>query len=126
MTSEAVTIPPLDSGTVPAGAAREPHDAAGRAPDLGPRPSRSLLRQALADTIRPARAKIGLAWIGVIVFAGVFAPFIANSYPYLAKVDGRWSSPLLRNLTPVDVVLSIAALLALVLIFVPRRVRAFT
>jgi peptide/nickel transport system permease protein len=70
-------------------------------PDL----PRSFARQALADTFRRTGARVGLAWVIILACCGVFAPFIANSHPILLKTGGRWSSPLLRHLTPADVVL---------------------
>ncbi len=67
------------------------------------RPSRSLLVQALADTFSRTGARIGAAWVLLLVLVAVFAPFIANTRPYLVKwSDGSWSSPLLQGLNWVD------------------------
>jgi peptide/nickel transport system permease protein len=51
----------------------------------------------------------------VLAFCAVFGPFLANTHPMLLKMDGRWSSPLLRNLHPSDVLLLIATTVAIVL-----------
>ena len=72
------------------------------------------------DTFRTWRARVGSVWIVVLAFLGVFAPFLANSHPLLMKMDGRWSSPLLENLTQVDVVLLVALLATIVLLFLRR------
>src|SRR5215218_7834200 len=77
------------------------------APPPPPELPRTFARQALADTFSRTGARVGLAWVIVLAFCGVFAPFLANSHPILLKTDGRWSSPLLRNLTPADVMLLI-------------------
>jgi peptide/nickel transport system permease protein len=65
-------------------------------------------------------ARVGLAWIVVLAFCGVFAPFLASSHPYLMKIDGRWSSPLLRHLSKADVVLLAVALAGVAVAFLPR------
>ena len=74
------------------------------APELPP-VSRSLGRQAVIDTLGRTSAQVGLSWLIVLAFFAVFAPFVANTHPILMKLDGRWSSPLLKNLTRVDVLL---------------------
>src|SRR5689334_2440598 len=71
------------------------------APD---RASRSFARQALQDTLARPSAWFGIVWIGLLVLAAVFAPFIASSFPLLAKENGHWHSPLLVHLTVADVV----------------------
>ncbi len=100
--------------------AAAPPDA--QASDSGGRPVRSLRRQAIHDTLSNKRARAGLVWISIVAFAGVFAPFLANSYPFLIKIDGRISSPLLRHLSRLDIVLLIA-LAAAIIIFSRRHVR---
>jgi peptide/nickel transport system permease protein len=88
--------------------------------DEKPTVSRSLFRQAYHDTLSRFGAKVGLAWLFFLVFCAVFAPFLANSYPYLVKQDGKWSSPLLRHLTPSDVLILIA-FATTVILFISRR-----
>lgn len=52
---------------------------------------------------------MALVWIGLIGLAAITAPFVASSFPYLLKTsDGRWSSPLLKHLSPLDVWLPLA------------------
>jgi peptide/nickel transport system permease protein len=62
-------------------------------------------RRVLLDTIKPFGVKLGLTWIGVIALCAVFAPLIANSLPLLIKMDGKWSSPAIKHLDAVDVIL---------------------
>jgi peptide/nickel transport system permease protein len=81
-------------------------------PEEAPPAPKSFTRQALADTFRRPGARVGAAWVAVLAFCGVFAPFLANSHPLLLKMDGDWTFPLLRHLTPADVVLLLAALAA--------------
>ncbi len=80
----------------------------GRSPMEKQELPKTFAHQALSDTFRRTGARAGLAWVIVLVFCGVFAPFIANSHPILLKEGGRWTSPLLRHLTPADVILLIA------------------
>ena len=46
--------------------------------------------------------EVGLAWIGLLVFAAVFAPFLANSMPLLMSKDGVVSAPVLHYLSIED------------------------
>src|SRR6478609_6452067 len=85
------TVSVIPSGGGPAGAPEEL--------------PRSFVRQALVDTFQRTGARVGLAWVIILAFCGVFAPFLANSHPILLKEGGRWSSPLLRFITPADVIL---------------------
>lgn len=68
-------------------------------------------------------ARIGLAWIGLLVFVAVFAPLLASSYPVLLSEQGSLSSPLLRYLGPADVTLLIIFFSAVVLWFIKIRLR---
>ena len=77
--------------------------------------SRSLVRQAVVDTLSSRGARVGLVWLALLAFFAVFSPFVASTHPLLMKMDGRWSSPLLRHLTPADALFLIGALVALVL-----------
>lgn len=87
---------------------------------MEPVPARSYARQVLADTFAGWRARLGALWIGVLVLMAVFAPFIANSNPILLKMNGKWSSPLLKSLTPVDVLLLILMLAGAILLTLRR------
>jgi peptide/nickel transport system permease protein len=71
--------------------------------------ARSLGRQAFLDTLSRTGARIGLVWIFVLLILAVFSPFLANSMPLAVKIDGQWSSPLIKHLAPVDVILLAAA-----------------
>src|SRR5665213_1862334 len=89
--------------------------AAAAAEPAMPPPARSLIRQAYHDTLASVLARIGLAWLFMLAFFAVFAPFLADSHPYVMKVNGRWSSPALIHLTPADVLLLIATATVVVL-----------
>ncbi len=82
-------------------------------PEAGQRGS--FWAQVLRQTWRRSGAKAGLAWIIVLIFVAVFAPLLANTEPFLVKVDGRLSSPMIHHLSPTDVtllVLTVAVLVA--------------
>jgi peptide/nickel transport system permease protein len=78
------------------------------------------LAQVMLDTIGRAGARIGVGWIGVIGLCAILAPLLANSYPLLIKMDGRWSSPLAQHLTPTDLTLLIGAVAAGILSLLRR------
>ncbi len=60
-------------------------------------------KKVMRDVFSRVGAKLGLAWIAIIAFAAVFAPFLANSHPLLLSINGEVSSPALRFLTSGDV-----------------------
>jgi peptide/nickel transport system permease protein len=93
-------------------------DPAGAGADLGELPAhRSFGRRVFDDMIARRGARVGLAWIGVLAFLAVFAPFIANTHPLLMKMNGSWSSPLLEHLTQTDVTLLVTFFAAIALLF---------
>jgi peptide/nickel transport system permease protein len=73
-------------------------------------------REVAGRVLRRWAARLGLAWIFVLVLLAVFAPILATSYPVLMKADGHWSSPMIANLSSADVILQVAFWSALVLI----------
>lgn len=70
-------------------------------------------------------ARLGLAWIGLLVILAVFAPFLANSHPLLLNQDDQIDSPLLRYLTPADVTLLALFFTGLILALVRASLRAW-
>lgn len=83
---------------------------------------RSYAARVVIDTFGAWGARLGGLWIVLLAFLAVAAPLIASSHPILLKMDGKWSSPMLRHLTAVDVTLLVAALAAAVVLPI-RRVR---
>ncbi len=79
-----------------------------------PRAVRGWVGQALNSVAKRFGARIGMAFIGMIAFSAVFAPFLASSHPLLLKMDRQWTSPAMKHLTPTDVTLLVGfvALLA--------------
>src|SRR5690349_7621366 len=75
--------------------------------DVPAEPAVSWARQVFRRTFSDWRAIAGAVWIVVLAFLAVFAPFLANTHPVLLKMDGKWSSPLLRHLTWSDVTILI-------------------
>lgn len=70
--------------------------------DLFRRPPQSLLRRILGETFIRWGARLGAGWLAALLGLSAFAPLIANTHPYLIKMDGQWSSPLLRHLSAAD------------------------
>jgi len=83
--------------------------------------ARPWLRQVLGALARRTGARIGLAWIALLVLVATFAPFIANTHPLYMVVDGRASSPALANMGPVDWIWLAGFFLALILTMVPAK-----
>lgn len=54
-------------------------------------------------TLEGVGVKLGLFWVGLLVIAAVFAPFLANSMPLLMSKDGTISAPVLHYLSREDV-----------------------
>lgn len=53
-------------------------------------------------TLAGVGVKLGLAWVALLVFCAVFAPFLANSMPLLMSKDGAISVPVLQYLSVED------------------------
>lgn len=54
------------------------------------------------QTLNGVGVKVGFAWVALLVFAAVFAPFLANSMPLLMSKDGVISAPVLQYLSVED------------------------
>ncbi len=76
----------------------------------------------LKEAFSQISARIGLIWIGVIAFFAVFAPFLANSHPYLLSTEAGISSPLLQHLSPADVIILVLCITVLILIYLKKHI----
>ena len=85
---------------------------------------RSFAARVLRSTLGRLGARVGLAWIGVLVVAGVFAPFLASTHPLLMRADGRLQSPALAHLGTADVALLGMFAVAAALLVVRPSLRA--
>ncbi|PVV15860.1 MAG: ABC transporter permease [gamma proteobacterium symbiont of Ctena orbiculata] len=75
----------------------------------------SYWRRILGQTFVRWGARLGLLWVGILAFIGVFAPFLASSFPLLLSRGGEISSPVLNYLQPVDVLFLVAFITLLLL-----------
>jgi peptide/nickel transport system permease protein len=75
-------------------------------------------------TLNGVGVKFGLAWIGLLVFAAVFAPFLANSMPLLMSKNGAISAPVLRYLSIEDAWVLLSFIVAVVVYRLPFRAGA--
>ncbi len=89
-----------------------------------PRQQRSYAAQVLREVFMQWGARLGIAWIVVLVTVAVFAPFLASSHPLLLSEQSQISSPLLYHLTATDVTLLIIFFVVLLLCFVRISFRA--
>ncbi len=85
--------------------------------------SASYWTQVAEQTFSRRAARLASLWIGVIAFCAVFAPLLANTWPVLVKMDGHWSSPLARHLTPSDVILLVLGFSVIIAMFFRRTSR---
>lgn len=82
---------------------------------------RSLFVRAIYDTFGQTGARIAGIWIVLLALIAAFAPFLANSRPYIANwSDGRTTFPLFGALTWVDITLAVLALAVIGLVIVRR------
>jgi len=85
---------------------------------------RSYTRQVLVEVLSRWGARLGLAWIAVLIVLAVFAPFLANSRPLLAATASGLVTPLIADLTAVDVTLLVVFFASLALLPLRLRVRS--
>ena len=117
MTAGAAPFPP---DLLPASSMSPPEPPVQSAQPKAKRPSRTYWQQVFFEVLRTGGARVGLVWIGILGIAALFAPLLANTQPILLKVDGHWSSPLLRYLTWADVALLCFAGISLIAILFRR------
>jgi peptide/nickel transport system permease protein len=98
---------------------------------VGVQAARGFWTDAWAQVVSRRAARFALGWIGVVAFFAVFAPWIASGYPLVLhelSASGevtRTSYPILQHLKGPDVLLPIAALVAVPwVLFAPRGGRA--
>ncbi|MCG7958618.1 MAG: ABC transporter permease, partial [Candidatus Thiodiazotropha taylori] len=60
-------------------------------------------RRILGQTFVRWGARLGLGWVALLAMIGIFAPFLASSFPLLLSQNGVWSSPVLTYLQAEDV-----------------------
>ena len=68
-------------------------------------------------------ARIGAVWIGMLIVAATFAPFLASTHPLLMRANGNLHSPVLVHLGAADVVLLCLFLAVVVLLAVRCTLR---
>ncbi|MCG8015380.1 MAG: ABC transporter permease [Candidatus Thiodiazotropha sp. 'RUGA'] len=68
----------------------------------------SYWRRILGQTFVRWGARLGLGWVALLAMIGIFAPFLASSFPLLLSQNGVWSSPVLTYLQAEDVLFLIA------------------
>ncbi|MCG7872248.1 MAG: ABC transporter permease [Candidatus Thiodiazotropha lotti] len=68
----------------------------------------SYWRRILSQTFLRWGARLGLGWVALLAMIGVFAPFLASSFPLLLSQNGEWISPVLTYLQAEDVLFLVA------------------
>lgn len=88
-----------------------------------PARARSYSAQVAREVFTRWGARLGLAWILVLVVIAVFAPFLASSHPLLLSEQGQVSSPVLDHLNAADLTILAGFLAALAAAFWRRPLR---
>lgn len=88
--------------------------------DMSRQSSSGYAKAILKSAFAQLSARLGLAWIAVIAFCAVFAPFLASSHPYLMKTAEGMSSPLLQHLSPADVIILAVFFCLIVLLYLRK------
>lgn len=70
-------------------------------------------------TLQGGGVKFAFVWVGLLVFAAIFAPFLANSMPLLMSKHGVVSAPVLQYLSVEDVWILLSFFLAVLLYHLP-------
>ena len=83
----------------------------------GTQREQSYSARVIRDVLSSLGAKLGLAWIILMIVCAVFAPMISNTHPYLVKEAGEFSSPFLEHLTWIDVALLVSFFAACIIWF---------
>lgn len=97
---------------------------------IGHAPAKGFWADAWSHVLKRPGAVAGLCWVGVLAFFAIFAPLLASGHPLILRELGaagevtRTWSPLVRFLTPLDVVLIAAGTMTLVSLVLPIGRRA--
>ncbi len=84
--------------------------------------SSGFFRRVLKRTFSGMGAKIGAAWVIILILTAVFAPFLANTVPLLAKQpNGEIVAPFLRYFTVEDVIFLSVFFIVIFLLLTPLR-----
>ena len=58
-------------------------------------PRRGFAARVAYETLGRTGARLGMAWISLLVALAVAAPIIASSHPILVNIDGELTSPII-------------------------------
>lgn len=81
----------------------------------------TLTQRVLKKALSGMGIKVGLVWVGILVIAAVFAPFLANSMPLVMSLKGEISFPVIEYLTIEDWVVLSAFLVVVLIYFLPLK-----
>lgn len=86
---------------------------------IGVQPSKGFWSEAWSQVTKRRAALVALAWLSVVAFFAVFAPFLASGHPlWMRTAAGIGSSPLWANLDALDMLLFWCALIGLPVLFI--------
>ena len=85
------------------------------------KPPETLTQRVRKKALSGVGVKVGLVWVGILVIAAVFAPFLANSMPLVMSLHGKVSFPVFEYLTIEDWVVLSAFIVILIISFLPIK-----
>ncbi len=93
---------------------------------IGHRPVQGFWGEAWSQVIRRPGAIFGLAWISIVAFFAVFAPFIASGHPLVMRQlggdqAGALTSPLISTLKATDILLLLGAITGVTWMALPMK-----
>lgn len=94
---------------------------------IGVQEARGFWADAWSQVLRRKTAVLAICWIGIVAVLGIFAPLLANGHPLVVHdlrdgaPTGAVTSPLLRNLSTVDVALLIVGFVGLPYVVIGAR-----
>jgi peptide/nickel transport system permease protein len=94
---------------------------------IGVQEAKGFWADAWGQVVKRAGAKFAIAWLSVLGVMAILAPLIANGHPWLYRELGAGgkvigvSSPLVKNLSPGDVLLVLGAIAGVVWMLLAKR-----
>lgn len=88
--------------------------------------SPTLIKQALHHAFSGWGARMGIAWVVLLIILAVFAPVLANTIPLVASQGGEITFPFLHYLSVEDVIVLAAFFIFVLLYFLPVKHKHIT
>ncbi len=94
---------------------------------LGVQAAKGFWADAWDHVAKRVGARFAIVWLGIVLFFAIFSPILANGHPILYRVElptgewGGWTSPILENMSSVDVLLLLVGVVGGVWMLLAKR-----